>query len=208
MAANDAYAVGLDRPALSALARAASASAARSLFDGWAILPAGADAATQLAPVDHWSLVLLVAVTASGKKAIGSTEAMNLTRETSPYYRAWIAESTRLFDEACQAVLDRNLTQLGQAMEQSTLMMHASMLAARPAIVYLGAGTLNVMQRVIALRAQGSLCYFTMDAGPHVKVLCHADDAAHVRSALAQVDGVLDVLVAQPGPGARVRSSP
>lgn len=205
-AANAAYGTGLDRTALSSLARAASASAARSLFAGWSILPVGADSASELAPANHWPLVLLVAVTASGKKAIGSTYAMNLTRSTSPYYGAWVAGAQKLFDAACSAVLDRDLSRLGAAMEQSTLMMHATMLAACPAVVYFAPGTLNVMQRVTALRAEGILAYYTMDAGPHVKVLCAAVDANRVRSALSSVEGVLDVIVARPGFGARVRT--
>src|SRR5512133_837720 len=57
VAANAAYDAGLDETALSAVARAASASAARSLFGGWSVLEVGSDAATQLAPADHWSLV-------------------------------------------------------------------------------------------------------------------------------------------------------
>ncbi len=204
-AANAAYGTGLARTALSSLARTASASAARSLFGGWSILPVGADSASELAPANHWPLVLLVAVTASGKKAIGSTEAMNLTRSTSPYYGAWLASAQKLFDDACSAVFDRDLSRLGTAMEHSTLMMHATMLAACPAVVYFTPGTLTVMQRVTSLRAQGILAYYTMDAGPHVKVLCNADDANRVRSALSAVDGVLDVIVTQPGLGARVR---
>jgi diphosphomevalonate decarboxylase len=205
-AADAAYGTGLDRTALSSLARGASASAARSLFGGWSILPVGADAASELAPADYWHLVLLVAVTASGKKAIGSTEAMNLTRNTSPFYGAWVAGARKLFDGACNAVLDRDLSRLGMAMEQSTLMMHATMLAACPAVVYFAPGTLNVMQQVTSLRAEGIPAYYTMDAGPHVKVLCNANDASRVRVALGSVDGVIDVIVAQPGPGARVRT--
>jgi len=206
VAADAAYATGLDLSALSSLAREASASAARSLFGGWAILPAGAAAATQLAPAEYWSLALVVAVTASGKKAISSTDAMNLTRATSPYYAAWVAGAGRAFDDARKAVLKRDLPLLGAAMEQSTLMMHATMLTASPAVIYLAPGTLNVMQRVTALRAQGLACYYTMDAGPHVKVLCNVSDASRVRAELTKLDGVLDVLVTKPGPGARVRA--
>jgi diphosphomevalonate decarboxylase len=207
-AANAAFATNLERSALSSLARAASASAARSLIGGWVELPVGADAATELAPADHWPLVLLVAVTMSGKKPIGSSEAMNLTRDTSPYYTAWVKHAQGLFDEARDAVLCRDLVRLGAAMEHSTLMMHATMLAARPAVVYFSPGTLNVMQAVGRLRSQGVPCYFTMDAGPHVKVLCNASDCDALREALTLVDGVLDVIVAKPGPGARLRITP
>jgi hypothetical protein len=43
-----------------------------------------------------------------------------------------------------------------------------------------------------------------MDAGPHVKVLVRPADAARVRSVLECVAGVLRVIEARPGEGARV----
>lgn len=204
-AANAAYRTGHSVAELSAIAREASASAARSLFEGWSVLEVGADAASELAPAAHWNLVLLVAVTASGKKAVGSTEAMNLTRETSAYYRPWLDAAPRLFDEARTAVLERDLPRLGAAMEQSTLMMHASMLAASPAVIYFSPGTIQVIHEIVRLRSQGIACYFTMDAGPHVKVLCEATDAQSVRDVLANTEGVREVICTRPGPAARLR---
>jgi diphosphomevalonate decarboxylase len=207
-AANAAFGTALDRSRLSALARAASASAARSLFGGWSVLEVGESAAAELAPADHWPLVLLVAITASGRKSVGSTEAMNRTRSTSPFYPTWVLQAPSLFVEAKNAVMARDLARLGTAMEQSTLMMHATMLAARPAVIYFAPGTLNVMKEVTVLRTRGIPCYFTTDAGPHVKVLCHANDGPKLRAILAGIDGVIDVISAEPGPGARVVVSP
>lgn len=204
-AANAAYATHLSRAELSSLARSASASAARSLFEGWSMLAVGADSAVELAPACHWQLVLLVVVTATGKKSIGSTEAMNLTRETSPFYGTWVEQAPRLFEAGRAAVLERDLPRLGAAMEQSTLMMHATMMSANPAVIYLAPGTLNVLHQVTALRARGLACYYTMDAGPHVKVLCEATTAARIRDELAGVDGVREVILAHPGPAARLR---
>jgi diphosphomevalonate decarboxylase len=203
-AANAAFGAEWDTAALSALARAASASAARSLYAGWVELRVGEDAAAPVASAAHWPLVLLVAVTSRGKKAIGSTQAMNLSRETSPYYERWVSAAPALFEEARTALLARELSPLGAAMEQSTLMMHSVAMASRPAVMYLAPATLAVMNRVTALRADGQECYFTMDAGPHVKVLCRAEQAKSIQSELAQVAGVLDVLVARPGAGARL----
>lgn len=208
-AANQAYAAQRSQAELSALARAASASAARSLFGGWSVLEVGMESATPLAPPDHWPLILVVAVTKSGKKAVASTEAMNLTRSSSPYYSAWVSHAPALFERARDAVLARDLPSLGQAMEQSTLMMHATMMTAAPGILYWTAGTVNVMHRVQALRLREDLpCYFTMDAGPHVKVLCDARDAQSVSLALARVEGVNEIIVAAPGPAARSVSDP
>ncbi|MBW2405587.1 MAG: diphosphomevalonate decarboxylase, partial [Deltaproteobacteria bacterium] len=80
---------------LSALARASSASAARSIYGGFVELPAGSRgdanlAARPIAPPGHWNLRLIVAATEPGQKKVGSTEGMERSRKTSPYYEAWL----------------------------------------------------------------------------------------------------------------------
>jgi len=197
-------AAGLELPpaAVSALARESSASAARSLFGGYVVLDAGARRAEPLFSGSHFDLRMLVALVTRGEKATGSSEGMKLTARTSPYYPAWVAEAPRVYERARAALTARDLPALGEAMEQSALMMHASMLAARPGLLYFAPATLALIARVKELRAGGVPAYFTIDAGPHVKVLTLPERAAAVQSALAEVPGVVDVLVSAPGPDA------
>ena len=207
VAAASAAGLVLSTEQLSALARRSSASAARSLFGGFVALRAGADAAECVAPESHWALSMVVAMVGTGPKAKGSTEGMLHTAATSPYYAAWVESAPGLFDAAHAAVLSRNLPALGQAMEQSTLMMHASMLAARPALSYLVPSSWAVIERVYGLRKSGIEAYFTMDAGSHVKVLTSRDTEQKVLRALVSVPGVDRVLVCRPGRGARLLGS-
>jgi diphosphomevalonate decarboxylase len=188
------------------LARASSASAARSVYGGWVELELGARSARRVAPPEHLPVAMLVAVTASGPKAVSSTEGMQRTARTSPYHRAWIDAAPALFAEARRALVDGDLETLGTVMEQSALAMHASMLAARPAIVYFRPATLAVMHAVSELRARGVAAFYTMDAGPHVKVLTTLADEAEVTRALAEVPGVERVIACRPGPDARLGS--
>ena len=206
VAAGYAYGMNLSPARLSALARQSSASAARSLFGGFVTLKAHAEHAEELAPAEHWDLRLLVAVTEKGQKPVGSTEAMQHTSATSPYYPAWVAYAPNLYREAERAVLERDFDRLGASMEQSTLMMHASMLAAGPAIVFLTEASLSVIRAVRTLRQQGLPCYFTIDAGPHVKVLTPSDHAAELERELGQIGAVREVIVCAPGPGAHLVS--
>jgi diphosphomevalonate decarboxylase len=187
---------------VSALARAASASAARSLFGGFVALETGAESAVQVAPPEYWPLEMLVAVTSEGAKDTGSTDGMQHTASTSPYYSSWLADAPRLYAEVRQAVLTRDFERLSPAVEQSALMMHASMLAARPALIYFRPATLAAIECVRSLRQKGTPACFTIDAGPHVKVLVEPDAVADVEQALAAVPGVLRVLVSGPGPDA------
>lgn len=208
LAATQAYGLTVAPSEVSALARRASASAARSVYGGYVALRAGADAAEAVLSAAEFPLAMVVALTASGPKSIGSTEGMRHTEETSPYYPAWLASAPPLFEEIKSALLARDLSRLGPLVEQSALMMHASMLAARPAIVYFAPGTLRVMERVRALRAAGTPAFFTMDAGPHVKVLTAPGSTAAVESALRDEEGVLDVRVSGPGPDAYLVTEP
>ena len=190
--------------AASDLARASSASAARSVYGGWVFLGAGERAAERIAAPDHFPVVMLVAVTARGAKAVGSTEGMLHTERTSPYFRAWVESAPSLTAEVRSAVLGRDLAALGAAMEQSALMMHASMLAARPALCYLRPATLAVMDAVRALRERGVQAFYTMDAGPHVKVLTAPENEDTVALVLSEVPGVEHVLRCRPGPDAEL----
>ncbi len=196
---------------LSALARRSSASAARSVFGGFVELAAGAPgedglAAKPIAPRRHWDLRLVLALTAAGPKSVGSTQAMERSRTTSPFYDAWVASAPRWCDAVKQAIHERELEMLGTAMEQSTLSFHCCAITSQPSTLYWTPATVAALQTVTSLRAKGVPVWSTMDAGPHVKALCEADDAIRVRNAMRQTPGVLRVLVATPGPGLEVRS--
>jgi diphosphomevalonate decarboxylase len=194
----------------SALSRQASASAARSIYGGFVELPRGvpgdaALAATQIAPPEHWDVCIVVAVASEVAKDVGSTEGMRHSELTSPYYRAWVDCSDALTEQVRAGILARDLVQVGEAMEQSTLAMHACMMASRPGLIYLQPATLAALATVRRLRAQERIdVYATMDAGPHVKALCRVADAERVAQALAATPHVLRTLTARPGPGVEI----
>jgi diphosphomevalonate decarboxylase len=218
LAATRAAGLTLSPPELSALARIGSGSAARSIFGGFVEMargerPDGSDAVAHALPEqgpdqgsnnEGWDVRLVVAITASGPKAIGSTAAMTHTARTSPYYEAWVAGVPADLTAARDAIAARDLAALGVIAERSALRMHAAAMAADPAIIYWNAATVSAIAAVRALRARGTDAFVTIDAGPHVKALCRAADADAVAGALRAVPGVSETLIAAPGPGARV----
>jgi diphosphomevalonate decarboxylase len=212
LAASRAAGLILTPSELSGLARQGSGSAARSIFGGFVEMapgedPDGGDAvAHQILPAEAWDVRLVVAITSQGSKAIGSGEAMERTAQTSPYYAGWLQAVAQDLPAARQAVAAKDLAALGQVAERSALRMHACAMAADPPIVYWNPVTLAVLETVRRLRASELQAYFTIDAGPHVKVLCAARDCAIVEPALATTPGVLRTLVLAPGPGAQVIS--
>jgi diphosphomevalonate decarboxylase len=210
LAASRAAGLCLSQAELSELARRGSGSAARSIFGGFAEMSAGSSAdgsdavAHNLLDESAWDVRLCVAITAEGAKAIGSTAAMESTAETSPYYQGWLASVPADLAEARAAVLHRNLAGLGAVAERSALRMHACAMAADPYILYWNPATLAAIAAVKQLRASGTPAFFTIDAGPHVKVLCASADAQLVQAALAATPGVMRVLLLAPGPGAHI----
>ncbi|MBK3580435.1 diphosphomevalonate decarboxylase [Streptomyces sp. MBT65] len=215
VAAAAAYGLDLDAGGLSRLARRGSGSASRSVFGGFAVWHAGspgatgaaADAGSYAEPVPAaggLDPALVVAVVDAGPKTVSSREAMRRTVDTSPLYRPWAA-SSRADLAAMRAALGRgDLEAVGEIAERNALGMHATMLAARPAVRYLSPATVTVLDRVLQLRREGVAAYATMDAGPNVKVLCRRADARRVAAAVGEAVPAARVLVAGPGPGARL----
>jgi diphosphomevalonate decarboxylase len=207
-----AAAAGLDPgvDALTALARRGSGSACRSLHGGFVEWPLGerADGADSVgrpvAPTDHWDVRLVVAVVSDARKAVGSTEGMVRSQQTSPYWSTWTAIGPGLVEVARAAVLARDLVGLGEAMETSTFAMHATMHTARPPLLYWQPATVGALHAVQALRRDGVAAYATMDAGPQVKVLCEPASVEAVREALRP--HALRVEVHAPGGPARVEA--
>lgn len=191
----------LDDPRFLDLVRRGSGSAPRSLLGGLVELDRESGAVHQLLGPGAWDLRMVIASPTSAPKAVSSRDAMERCRSTSPYYAAWRDSHPADLAAARAAIAARDLEALGRVMERSTMKMHACMLAADPPIRYWRAGTLALLDAVEALRpAVGA--WYTMDAGPHVKVLCEANDLAAVRAAVAPL--ATDVRICAPGSGATV----
>ena len=189
---------------LSILARQGSGSACRSLWGGWVVWPRGIardgtdSHGKPLAPKTHWDVRMLVAIIASGPKPMSSTNAMIHTEQSSALYAGWTAAADADLKVAQTAVLARDLPTLGTVMEESTLRMHATMMSAQPSVRYWTPQTLMVMDAVEALRASGTPAYYTMDAGPNVKVLCEAHNADHIAKSIQKLCERVDILKAGP----------
>jgi len=197
---------------LSTLSRLGSGSACRSFWDGFVHWRRGEQAdgtdshGHPIDALDGWDLAMVIGVVETGPKAVGSTEGMERSRNTSAFYQQWIDSSERDVSDALLAIEQRDLDALGEAMERSTFKMHATMHSATPPLIYWKAHTLDVLQAVFHLRASGVSAWATMDAGPQVKILCHATDANDVVAAIQPYTQETHIL--RPGPGAHLIGEP
>ena len=195
-----------DKVGLARLAGHASGSAARSLFGGFVELSNSDNdiEVREICAADEWPLKVVVAITATGPKAVGSTEAMEISRRTSPFYSNWVSQQERDLGIARAAIAARDFAELAAVAEHNCLKMHSVMWASRPPMVYWNAATMRCLETVRQLQDEGVPVFFTIDAGPQVKAVCLPDVVATVEAALRTTDGVSDVMVTALGDGARL----
>jgi diphosphomevalonate decarboxylase len=162
--------------AQSILARLGSGSACRSLFNGFAEWQRGEQAdGMDSHGVDieaTWpGLAIGLVKVSTREKAIGSREAMQRTVETSPLYPAWPDQVARDLVAVKAAIATRDVAALGRIAEHNAMTMHATAIAAWPPALFWHPESVAVMQRIWKLRTGGATVYFTMDAGPNLKLI-------------------------------------
>lgn len=204
IAVNDLCHLQLANHDLSRLARTGSGSAARSIYDGYVeVIPTDDAYAEQVMSANAWPLSVIVAVTDAEQKSIGSTEAMKRTAATSGYYKAWVDTHLKDMADAKDALQHRDFEKLADASERSCLKMHATMLTSQPPILYWRAETIEIMHRVQALRSDGVGAFFTIDAGPQVKIVC-TDDAKDAVTDALDVSGIQTLIQTRVGGAPRI----
>jgi diphosphomevalonate decarboxylase len=188
-AMNHACRWDLGNRALSILARLGSGSAARSVLSGFVKWHAGTrddgmDSFAESLPAAWPELRMAAALVSKEVKPIGSREAMNRTVDTSILYDAWPKQVDKDLNSLQRAIEDRDFQRLGGSAEANALAMHATMMAARPAVMYWHPESVGLMHRVWALRDEGLPVYFTMDAGPNLKLLFEFAHEATIKEAI------------------------
>ena len=175
-ACNEALQLGLSSKDLSRLARRGSGSASRSIYGGFAEWEKGHDDATSYAhaiDANDWEkdLSMIFVVINNQSKKVSSRSGMSLTRETSRFYQYWLDHVDQDLAEAKEAIKNKDFKHLGEVIEANGLRMHATNLGAQPPFTYLVQESYDAMAVVHQCREAGLPSYFTMDAGPNVKVL-------------------------------------
>ena len=209
-AASRAAGMDLDDRELSRLARRGSGSATRSIFGGLVRWNAGHDDASSYAePVAcEMDLAMVVVVLSKSDKSISSTRGMRATMSTSPLFPAWVEASGKDLQVALEAVQAGDLERLGEVVEGNALGMHATMMAARPGIIYWLPQTVAALHGIRAMRQEGLPAWATIDAGPNVKVLTEGARAEEVAAALRDRLTGTTVSVRRPGGGVRIEEGP
>ena len=121
-------------------------------------------------------LAMIVLVLNENKKKISSRNGMELCAKTSMYFDEWVKQSEIDFINMKKYLAENDFEKVGTLTEENALRMHKTTETANPPFSYFNEKTYEAMDFVKNLRNNGEKCYFTMDAGPNVKVLCLEED--------------------------------
>ncbi|WP_214336273.1 diphosphomevalonate decarboxylase [Staphylococcus arlettae] len=190
-ACNEALQLGWSDKELSRLARRGSGSASRSIFGGFVEWEKGYDDTTSYSfPIDadRWEddLAMIFVVINNKSKKVSSRAGMSLTRDTSRFYQYWLDHVDEDIAAVKEAISRKDFKGLGEVIEANGLRMHTTNLGAQPPFTYLVPESYQAMEVVHQCRELGYPCYFTMDAGPNVKILVEKHNQAHVIEQLHQ----------------------
>ncbi len=186
MALNKLHGWNLPDKKLSILARLGSGSASRSLWQGFVEWHVGKDEqgmdsfAAPLKAANWPELKISLLILEAGEKEIGSRAAMHRTVETSSLYKSWPGKVANDMTKLKKAIVTKDFDLLGATAESNALAMHATMMAAQPPILYWLPQSVSTMKKVWQCRHEGLPLYFTMDAGPNIKLLFLEKDKGKV----------------------------
>jgi len=210
-AINKSLNLGLSQTELSILARRGSGSATRSIFGGFVEWKKGeredgSDSfAEQIVPSGYWpEFKMIIGITSKKEKKIKSRAGMAQTVKTSPYYKVWLESVNEDLKKVKEGILERNFPLVAKTAEENCLKMHALMMTARPSVIYWNKGTIEIIHSVLNWKGEGLETYFTIDAGPQVKILCLEKDIDGVRKRLRDIENLKDIIITKPGRGVRI----
>jgi diphosphomevalonate decarboxylase len=195
---------------LSVLARQGSGSAARSLFGGFVewhkgTLEDGSDSfAEQIADKSSLPLSIIIAVTSKESKKISSRIGMHNSSLTSPFYKAFVDTSPNDILEIKNAILEKDFMKLADFSMKSTVKMHAVMMTSNPPLFYWNHKTYEIIELVQDLYNNGENVFFTIDAGPQVKIVTTEGNAPQILNELKQINQIDEIYVCNLGNGAEI----
>ena len=173
-ACNKLFDKNLSREELAQISKFASGSSSRSFFGPVGMWDKDTGEVSEVKT--DLKLAMIVLVLNEEKKIISSRKGMALCMETSTSFDEWIRQSEIDFENMKKYLSEGDFSKVGELTEENALRMHETTKNANPPFTYLTEKSFEAMEYVRELRKQGERCYFTMDAGPNVKVLCLEED--------------------------------
>ncbi|MBI2621354.1 MAG: diphosphomevalonate decarboxylase [Candidatus Levybacteria bacterium] len=207
VAAASAAGLKLSEKDLSILARQGSGSACRSIPDGFVEWLDGDSSDTSYAvsifPPDYLDIVDVVVVVSTEKKFLATSEGQKTAR-TSPFFETRLNLIRNKINRVKKAIEDKNFSEFGELIEREALEFHSILFTSAPPLFYWTPETVKIMKYVQALRREGLECYFTINTGQDVHVICKKEDSENVSKKLSEIPEVRNTIINFPSPGAHL----
>lgn len=204
------FGVELPERQRSILARlSGSGSACRSIPDGFCWWKKGKDSETSYAETiarkDFWALRDIVLILSLREKNVTSQEGHRYAK-TSPFFFPRLKNIAGRAESIRRAFFRKDLEEFGTILEQETISLHSVMMTQTPPLYYWSGKTMEVIKKIIQLRAKGTPHYFTIDAGENIHVICEEKDEEKIVVYYKHQPEVEDVLINCPSVGSRIVS--
>ncbi len=147
---------------------------------------------------------MITTIVSAAKKKVSSRAGMAQTVKSSPMYQAWLDTIEEDLERVRRGISEKDFTLVGKTAEHNCLKMHTTMITTKPAIIYWLPATIEIIQSILTWREEGLECYFTIDAGPQVKIICLEKDVLEIKRRLKNIKGVKETIVCKPGQGPKL----
>lgn len=207
LAATAAAGLHLSEKELSILARVGSGSACRSIPDGFVEWIEGNSNETSYAislyTADYWDIVDIVVIVSEDEKDVSSTHGHEIAT-TSPFFQTRIAKIKEKIKKLKNFIKEKNFQKFGELIEAEALELHTIMLTSTPSLIYWHPATIKIMKEVKKLRQKDLPVYFTIDAGPHLHLICQKENTDKIAIKLKQFREINKIIVNYAAVGARL----
>lgn len=197
----------LSEKELSILARQGSGSACRSIPSGFVEWLDGdtneASYAVSIFPPEHFNIADIIAVVSTEKKFLATSEGQKSAR-TSPFFEKRLSLIKNKIERVKKAIEEKKFSEFGELVETEALEFHSILFTSRPPLFYWTPSTVVVMKQVQNWRREGLECYFTINTGQDVHVICKKEDAETVSAKLKELPEVIKTIINYPSAGAQL----
>ena len=174
-AAIDDLEVKVTKDELSRISRIGSGSASRSIYGDFVVWNTGNDKESIGTKLDvKWpEFRIIVCLVSRDIKKHSSSKTMDLSVKNVEKYSKWVKESKEDLDNMLIALYNKDIDSVGLIAENNSNHMHD--LIESTGIKYKNEDSYTLINRIEDMRKSGIKAYYTMDAGPNVKIITVAD---------------------------------
>ena len=204
IAINELFNLQLSEKELINAAILGSGSAPRSLYSGFVHLNKKNCSCETILDGNEWPLKIIICQTSSDRKLVSSRDGMRISKSTSSYYKDWVNDQNNDIKKALKAINMKNFDLLGEVSEDSCKKMHKVMETSKPPLIYRNSTTHLCIQKIEEMKVNGIDIFYTIDAGPQVKIICKDQHTDQVISEMESIPNIQDIIEVNIGQGARL----